>query len=465
MTTILPNKPTSPVNRKYIPCILSLIFSICLYGQCPTDVSLNINRQGSSVTVKPGTSLRLEFSYKISNSSSCPGCIDQILVGLDNKYLDCVYSGMPSVCPNRRTGTFTKTINAPTAPGTYKFYFNTTQDYSCKANLYKPSTYIGSITVPAPCGLKAEAQLNLNGQGNQITVKPGSPVNLAFTYTVANQENCPGCITQVLWGLNNQYMGCIYNGTPSVCPGSTNGNFSQQITAPAAPGTYQVYIHPDQNYDCNPAAYKGSVYTGTLTVQADCQQTATVSLNMNGAGNTIAVKPGTIIQMEMDYNLSNQSSCPTCFSQLLFGYENQFLGCLFDGTPGVCPTGSSGRQRYQFTAPAIPGVYKIGYNSTQDYSCKPTLYRPEKIMGTVEVLPDCSANATVTLNMNSLGNAITVKPAATVNMQFSYNISTSGGQQRRPLKILFGYENNFGGVVYQGTPAICPASSTGTSSQ
>lgn len=458
-------KPLIPQKNRALKLplfiILLLISFKTVQGQCPTEVALNINRKGNVVTVKPGAQLSLEFNYSIANNKTCPGCIDQIMVGLENQYLDCLYSGMPFVCPMQKKGSFKRNLTAPTKPGAYKFYFNTTQDYSCKSNLYKPSTYIGTLIVEAPCSLTTTASLTINNQGNRITVKPGAALDMRFDYSVSNQLSCPGCITQVLWGIDNRYVGCIYNGTPSVCPGSSKGQYSQRINAPAETGTYQVYVHPDQNYQCNPAAYKASIPAGTIIVQADCPGSASVSLNMNGAGNNISVKPGQTVQMDMDYYLANQSSCPTCFSQIMMGYDNQYLVCLFDGTPGICPAGSTGRTSYRFTAPAIPGTYKIAYNFTQDYSCKPALYRPDHVIGTVQVLPDCSGSAAVTLNMNGLGNAISVKPGAPVNMQFSYNVSATAGKQEKPLRILFGFENSYQAMIYEGNAAVCPNFSSG----
>ncbi len=79
--------------------ILILISFKTVQGQCPTEVAMNINRKGNVVTVKPGAQLSLEFNYSIANNKTCPGCIDQIMVGLENQYLDCLYSGMPFVCP------------------------------------------------------------------------------------------------------------------------------------------------------------------------------------------------------------------------------------------------------------------------------------------------------------------------------------------------------------------------------
>jgi Caspase domain len=459
--TQIPQRNGGRILSLFITLIIAFIGFTAAHSQCPTEVSLNINRIGNVVTVKPGAQLSLEFNYSIANTTSCPGCIDQIMVGIDNQYLDCLYSGMPFVCPMQKKGSFKRNITAPAKPGTYKFYFNTTQDYSCKGNLYKPSSYIGTLNVEAPCSLTTTVSLNINNQGNRVIVKPGAALDMRFDYAVSNQQSCPGCITQVLWGIDSRYTGCIYNGTPAVCPATSKGQYIQRLNAPTEPGTYQVYVHPDQNYQCNPAAYKPSIAAGTIIVQADCPGSASVSLNMNGAGNNISVKPGQTIQMEIDYSLANQSSCPTCFSQLMLGYDNQYLVCLFDGTPGVCPAGSTGRASYRFTAPAIPGTYKIAYNFTQDYSCKPALYRPDHVIGSVQVLPDCSGSAAVTLTMNGLGNTISVKPGSPVNMQFSYNVSATAGRQDKPLRLLFGFENSYRAMIYEGNAAVCPSFSTG----
>lgn len=442
-----------------ITCLLLPILLFCLTemkAQCPTEVLLNINQQGNTISVKPGTEITLNYRYSISNSKACPGCIDQVMVGLENNYIDCIYSGMPAVCPNRKSGTAVRKFKSPAQPGTYRFYFNTSQDYNCKRELYRPSSYIGTLIVEAPCSLKAQAVLNINNQGNNITVKPGAALDLAFDYTVSNQADCPGCITQVLWGIENQYKGCIYNGSPGACPNQKQGQYTEKITAPAAPGTYQVYIHPDQNYSCTPAAYRPNIAVGTITVQTECPPSSFVSVNMNGAGKNITVKPGEKVNLQLDYALSNQSSCRTCFSQLMVGYDSQYLGCLFDGTPLTCPAQTSGTRNLSFIAPAIPGRYSIAYKFTQDYSCKPALYSPDHVIGTVEVIPDCTGSSTVTLNMNGLGNQVSVLPGSPLNMQFSYNVSSATGNADKPVRILYGFDNKYQGTVFEGRAAKCP---------
>lgn len=431
-------------------------------AQCPTEVSLKINGQGNTATVKPGASISINARFSISNTNACPACIDQIMLGLENQYIDCIYSGIPAVCPSQKTGSKQINYKAPTTPGTYRFYFNTSQDFRCKPGLYKPSSYIGTLVVEAPCSLTANANLNINNQGNKVTVKPGASLDMIFDYAVGNQPDCPGCITQVLWGIDNRYLGCIYNGNPGVCSNLKQGRYTQNIKAPASPGTYQVYLHPDQNYSCNAAAYRPNIAIGTITVQADCPPSSSVNLSINGGGNTIAVKPGERINLQLNYNLANQSGCATCFSQIMLGYDNQYLACLFDGTPAICPAGTNGQKEIPFTAPAIPGRYAIAYNFTQDYNCKPALYRPDHVIGTVEVLADCSGSSTVTLNMNGLGNQLSVAPGTPLNMQFSYNVSASNNQ---PVRILYGFDSKFQGLVYEGRAAQCPEFKSGNQQQ
>lgn len=431
-------------------------------AQCPTEVFLDFNQKGNSISVKPGTVVNLNIRYSISNARSCPGCIDQILLGIENRYIDCIYSGMPSVCPSQKKGNKQIKFKAPDQPGVYRFYFNTSQDYNCKPGLYKPSSYLGTLVVEAPCTLTAQANLNINNQGNRVTVKPGASLDMVFDYSVGNQPDCPGCITQVLWGIDNRYMGCVYNGNPGICSNPKQGRYTEKAKAPAAPGTYQVYLHPDQNYSCNPAAYRPNIAVGTITVQADCPPSSSVNLRINGGGNAISAKPGERISLLLDYNLANQSGCATCFSQLMVGYGNQYLACIFDGTPAICPAGTSGQKEIPFTAPAIPGRYTIAYNFTQDYSCKPALYRPDHIIGTVEVVPDCSGSSTVTLNMNGLGNQLSVAPGTPLNMQFSYNVSAATDQ---PVRILYGFDNTYQGLVFDGRAAQCPDFHSGNQQQ
>jgi hypothetical protein len=104
-----------------------------------TFTSVSLNGGGNSlVRVAPGQSIQANIGFSITQDSSCPGCIDQILVGLSSGsfagnsvsyQVGCIYSGIPSATPTSGTGSVT--FNAPTTPGVYYLRFRHGQSYSC----------------------------------------------------------------------------------------------------------------------------------------------------------------------------------------------------------------------------------------------------------------------------------------------------------------------------------------------
>ena len=73
----------------------------------------------------------LTFNYTIWNSG-CPGCIDQIEVGLntDPGPQLCAYSGIDGPLPGV-SGSGNVTINVPNIPGRYYVGIDRSEDFSC----------------------------------------------------------------------------------------------------------------------------------------------------------------------------------------------------------------------------------------------------------------------------------------------------------------------------------------------
>lgn len=95
--------------------------------------------------------------------------------------------------------------------------------------------------------------LNMNNQGNQLTVKPRMTIQAVIQYNY----NCPSCDrslnNQILIGLaRRSAQACIYNGGPS---GSGSVQFT--LKAPAKPGTYDVRFRGMQAMDCADALKTG----------------------------------------------------------------------------------------------------------------------------------------------------------------------------------------------------------------
>ena len=102
----------------------------------------------------------VSFNYSIVNSG-CPGCIDQIQIGLNSEASPqvCAYSGVPFP-PTPVTGSPSITINVPNIPGRYYISMDVSEDYGCQySSPYWANTqptapqYIGVVDVwgpPAP---------------------------------------------------------------------------------------------------------------------------------------------------------------------------------------------------------------------------------------------------------------------------------------------------------------------------
>jgi hypothetical protein len=92
------------------------------------DVRLN-GGSNTLVAAVRGQSIQIAVNYTITQSSTCPSCIDQILIGLQTGPLGCVFDGIPSGTGTSGTGLLN--ITAPDAPGVYYVRFRYAQAFSC----------------------------------------------------------------------------------------------------------------------------------------------------------------------------------------------------------------------------------------------------------------------------------------------------------------------------------------------
>ncbi len=130
-----------------------------------------------------------------------------------------------------------------------------------------PTSFIANATptpITAGAGFNLTA-VSLNGGGSVATVKPGQLGSLAFNYQIWNAVDCPGCIAQLVPGLESTAAGhCAYDGGPGVYPG-VSGQDSYQYIAPNAPGTYYFHMHHALQFTCADAL---SLYAGTEQIIA-----------------------------------------------------------------------------------------------------------------------------------------------------------------------------------------------------
>lgn len=150
-----PQKPPKPPPPTPTPDPNALVYLV-------SNIDINGGRFG--VNVSPGGSVTVKFIYIIWNQADCPGCIDQLVVGLDDGGIKTGYGcgydssidGIPGVYPGTGpsySSSTPVTFSAPTAPGTYSVGIDITQQYGCDSfalAAYGGPNYkiIGSITVP-----------------------------------------------------------------------------------------------------------------------------------------------------------------------------------------------------------------------------------------------------------------------------------------------------------------------------
>ena len=135
------------------------VFHPAVYvGQNPAFAGVSIsnvqlNGGGNFLFLPGGGALTLDHDYFIFNDPGCPGCIDQIEVGLaSGLYQACTYDGIPGVAGVAGHGTTSLTV--PASPGRYFVGFDYAQTYFC--NQYPawwsgppgPSRYMAVVIVP-----------------------------------------------------------------------------------------------------------------------------------------------------------------------------------------------------------------------------------------------------------------------------------------------------------------------------
>jgi len=85
-----------------------------------TDCDLEISIAGEQeVTVKRGETVTVDYSGRVWSRPGCPACIDQVVIGIEDEPLTCIYNGIPGIHPGREfSGSLSFT--APTEKGTYR---------------------------------------------------------------------------------------------------------------------------------------------------------------------------------------------------------------------------------------------------------------------------------------------------------------------------------------------------------
>ena len=238
----------------------------------PADASVNnvsLNGGGNTVSVGPGAQVTVDLDYWIYNNTwnLLPF---QIVVGLGQQGRYCAFDAL-LVPLFSTTGHSQVTITAPTEPGTYELGWILRNNLSCADSMpqYASSghVFIGTVTVVPDVSV---SNVSLNGGGTTASVGPGGNATVDLDYQIFKLEWCPGCIRQIVVGLGGIGLYCVYSGIPPVYPG-TIGHSQQTITAPTAPGIYELGWIQQLQYSCADAKVlypsSGSQAIGAVIVQ------------------------------------------------------------------------------------------------------------------------------------------------------------------------------------------------------
>ena len=130
---------------------------------------------GLKLSYQPGENIDVVVSFKARNPADCPGCIQQILVGMVDQNgkavdVDCAYNGQAMVCPNWTTGNKAISLRAPSVTGTYKIVAANEYQYNCQD---AQKVFLRQPTGP----LKEIASINIEAKAPAPTTPPSPGIN------------------------------------------------------------------------------------------------------------------------------------------------------------------------------------------------------------------------------------------------------------------------------------------------
>ncbi|HXD12068.1 MAG TPA: CSLREA domain-containing protein, partial [Anaerolineales bacterium] len=92
------------------------------------------------------------------------------------------------------------------------------------------------------------------------------------------------------------------------------------------------------------------------------------NVRINSGGNSGFVSPGSTFRLTMDYSIVD-TGCPGCIDEIEIGFSTDSapFTCIYTGIPGV--EGTSGSAAIDVTPPSTPGIYYLGFDRAQHFSC------------------------------------------------------------------------------------------------
>jgi len=119
------------------------------------------------------------------------------------------------------------------------------------------------------------SRIDINGQGAEATLDPGSPLLIKGEYAAQNPKSDRTDTVQIILFLGDKFFKCVYNDVPAEEPNLTKGTFVCRCTAPTEKGEYALSVGWAYNWNWPEQAYKYLLATperiekiGSITVGA-----------------------------------------------------------------------------------------------------------------------------------------------------------------------------------------------------
>lgn len=198
------------------------------------------------------------YNYLITGEPECKECPIQIVFGLGNESIACNYDDMKS--QTSITGSDTLVLAASLTPaGKYYIRYSGENTSHCTEaqKRFDPNnaTIIDSLLVVDKNAFTSVVyDVNVNTtETNSATVTAGKQVSVTFDYAIWSSQNCPTCIDQIVIGLEDKALGCLYNGLPGGYPGDASENKTFSFKAPSEPGAYTIKTIGTLQFSCQAA--------------------------------------------------------------------------------------------------------------------------------------------------------------------------------------------------------------------
>ena len=101
----------------------------------------------------------------------------------------------------------------------------------------------------------AITRLDINGQGPEARLDPGTPLHIKGTYRVQNPRSDPTDTVQLIIMLEDKFLKCVYNDVPAAAPRFTEGSFEFSCTVPSEEGRYTIRAGWGYNWNWPEQAY------------------------------------------------------------------------------------------------------------------------------------------------------------------------------------------------------------------